>query len=383
MLSRITSNQAQVPYLRMLARIVLRAKKPFIIGVTGSVGKTTTTYLIAQVLSHPEIAPVVGIVGHAKENMNDYDGLPLTILRRGWFIRGSSLARLTRLAGLVVRTTQNLLSRSYPAILVLEMGTDEPGMLEKSMALARPNIGILTAIGPAHLEKLGTVEAVFQEKMAVLKAVSEDGLIITGDIPDYSDRIRQMVRAPVVVATGEGVELARNIARIVGQRFGIRDDALQSALNSARMPEARLDRLAVGSLTIVDDSYNANPMSMKYGLKTFAETIGSGRRRVAILGDMKELGSEEVRYHEEIGEHARQVSEVIVGVGQLAKVYNPDFWFEDTRQCAEAIGEIVSPGDAIYIKGSNKMELGSLVRHLEGHEWPPLGKPPEHDLARS
>ncbi|CAA9515765.1 MAG: UDP-N-acetylmuramoyl-tripeptide--D-alanyl-D-alanine ligase [uncultured Sphingomonas sp.] len=375
MLSRITSPRAQAPYLRLLARTVLKAKRPLIIGITGSVGKTTTTYTIAAVLSHPRIARLVGTVAHAKENMNDLDGLPLTILRRGWFIRGSSAARLLRLGFQLVRTGQILASRDYPDVLVLEMGTDAPGTLAKTVALARPDIGILTAVGPSHLEKLGTVDAVFREKLTVLRAVPKDGLVIVGDMPEYADRIGPNVSAPVVVAEGQGLELARNIAMIIGRRFGASEEDLRLAVEAAATPPGRLNRLKVGSLSIVDDSYNANPMSMRYGLANFAQEAEPGRRRVAILADMKELGPEEQRYHREVGAHAHQVADVVVGVGELARSYDPDHWFEDAQHCQEGIGRIIAPGDAIFLKGSNSMNLEVVVDKLRE------GAPPPEEMA--
>lgn len=198
----------------------------------------------------------------------------------------------------------------------------------------------------------------------MLSAVPKQGLAITGEIPDYRAEIAAEVTAPVVVAHGEGQELARNIAVIIGRHFGASDEALEDALATVELPEGRLSRTEAGSMTVIDDSYNANPLSMKFGLKSFAEQAAPGRRRVAVLADMLELGSEARRYHEEIGAYAREMADVLVGVGELARHYQPQHWFANADECARGIDRIVAPGDIVFVKGSGGMEMAKVVKQL-------------------
>lgn len=295
--------------------------------------------------------------------MNNAEGLPLAILRRGWLTKGGPLVRIRGLAGSLVRTGRTLLGR-YPDIVILEMGTSAPGMLNKIVTLARPDIGVLTTVGPSHLDKLGTINGVFQEKLTVLRAVPKDGLVITGDLPAFAAEIENAVSAPVVVAHGEGLDLAKSIAHVIGKYLGADDEALLEAADAVEPPEGRLSRVSVGSISIIDDSYNANPMSMKHGLKYLAEQRSSGGRSVAVLADMMDLGQDTQRYHEEIAVPAHEAADVLVGVGHLARYYEPQHWFANAEDCANEIGRIIAPGDIVFVKGSNGMELGKVVERI-------------------
>lgn len=356
----ILKSDAVARYLLFCARLVATAQKPFIIGVTGSVGKTTTTAMIAAVVKHPGAQPIVGHAAKSAGNMNDNVGLAYNILRYDdW---GSIALQYWRLVIAPFRALQLAAAASYPKVLVFEYGFDLPGRLARSTRFLPPNVGVVTTIGPAHLETLRTLEGVASEKSAVVRAVPPSGLVVLGDDHDFVTFLDQASRAPVVRVDGRGLDLCRNIARAVGRHMGIPDAAIDDALGRVKLPMGRLNRLEFDGVDVIDDSFNANPMSMKLGLDTLAEA--RCQRKIAILGHMAELGEEADRYHREIGAYARSRADMVIGVGEAAKRYDPDSWFADSGACAARILDIIRPGDCLLVKGSASAKMGRIIGHL-------------------
>lgn len=359
-------NAVVTPYLLLLARLVLLARRPFIIGVTGTVGKTTTTNAIGSLLSHPSARAVVGTVRQARNNMNNFRGLPLTVLCLDDHLPVDLKQRLRALARLPARALRLAISADYPRVLVLEMGTLGKGHLRRLTRVARPDIGIVTTVGAAHLDSLGNLEGVAEEKAAVVRATRSSGLVVLGTGHPHLSQLRAGARAPVVEVEGRGVALADEIARMVGRHFGMREEAIGAALAAVERPAGRLNRIPLATLTVIDDSYNANPMSMKLGLDTLAETPGAGRR-LAVLGAMAELGAERVLYHRELGRYARERCDVLIGVGDAARDYDPDHWFSDSDACASEIHHLVRSGDCLIVKGSASARMSKVVEALHSH----------------
>lgn len=352
-------------YLAFWARLVLRVHKPFIIGITGSVGKSTTTAMIAAVLSHPDAERIVGQVGCTFGNFNDDVGVAATLLRFGYVLEvpWHYPGRIALLCLLPFRALRVVMGR-YPKVMVLEYGAGWRGSLHRAVTIAPPDVSIVTTIGAAHLEKLKTLEGVAQEKSALVRAVPPSGLVILGQDHDYVSLLEQAARAPVVKVSGQGVVLSQNITRAVCRHIGVPDEIVSSALRDFKSLEGRLNRLELAGMTVVDDTYNANPLSMKLGLDTLAQIAGTEHRRLAILGVMRELGEEGPRYHEEVGAYARSRADVLIGVGELAKHYNPDFWFETSDACADRIESLVRVDDCLLVKGSASARMGRVVKRL-------------------
>ena len=352
-------------YLVFWARLVCRFRRPFIIGVTGSVGKSTTTALIAAVLSHRDARQIVGPVGCTLENMNDDVGLAATLLgyKRFLILPWSYPGRLAMLCRMPFRALRLVLG-PYPKVMVLECGVGSTSDMRRLVTMAPPNIAVVTRIGAAHLEMMKTLDGVVQEKSVLVRAASPTGLVILGQGHEYVSQLEQAARAPVVKVSGQGVELSQNVARAVCQHMGVPEDVVSSALKEFKSPQGRLNRLELAGMTVIDDSYNANPMSMELGLDTLAKTTKPPHRRLAVLGFMAELGAEGPRYHEDVGAYARSRTDILIGVGELSKLYKPDHWFDSSEACADAIENLLRIDDCVLVKGSHSARMELVVKSL-------------------
>lgn len=366
------------PYMVFWARMVLRVRKPLIIGVTGSVGKTTTTTMIGSVLSHRDAERVVGPVGYTLENMNDDLGVAATVLRfdHAFVLPWGYIGRVAWYCLITWRALRLMLGH-YPKVMVVEYGMGWSGNIRRQVAVAAPAVAVVTAIGPAHLEKTKTVEGVVREKCELVRAVPPSGLVVLGEGHDYVSQLEQMAQAPVVKVGGKGVELSQNITRAVCRHLGVPDGVVDSGLRDFKGPKRRLNRLEFDGMTVIDDSYNANPLSMNHGLDILFKTAKPEQRRLAILGAMGELGEEAPRYHEQVGAYARRQADVVVGVGELARHYKPDVWFETSDACVEQIESLVRFGDCLLVKGSASVQMERVVNKLREIAGRRQGLPPQ------
>lgn len=362
--AQLLMQRAVVSYLYAWSWCVVRRRGPFIIGVTGSAGKTTTVEMIAAVLQHEDARQVVGNVSFTRHNMNCDRGLPLTILRYDDWIKSTTIARLKLYLMAPLRALKLMTVASYPDVLVLEYGAGPGGRLRMLSRLARPDIAVVTTIGPAHLEHMKTVDSVAKEKGALVQAVPPTGLVILGQEHDHVRQLEALARAPVVKLQGRGLELSNRIAHAIARYLEVPDVTTDAALGSFQPPEGRLRLWRMDHLTLIDDSFNANPLSMKLGLETLRATAPAGVRRVAILGEMAELGGESTRFHREIGDIARHHAHFIVGVGEFAQQYQPDQWYPTSRSCAERVDQLLRTGDCVLVKGSHAVHMRQLVHAL-------------------
>lgn len=357
-------------YLHACARLVIRRHAPLVVGVTGSVGKTTTKEVVAGVLMHPVARTHVGSVRKSPGNLNNTKGVPLAILgHQDW--PASRFEMLRWLCALPFRTAK-LLAGDYPRTLVLEYAAGPKGDIARTTALAPPTVAIVVAIGPAHLEAFGTVRRIAEEKAALVRRVPSDGLVVFGRDNPYLDDMARQTSARVVVVDGVGRALAEDIAREVGRYFGIPDDVVDDAIRNTPAVPRRLKAHTVGSLTVLDDTINANPLSMAHGLRVLGEQAASGRRRVAILGWMAELGAESPSYHREVGAFARRQADLVIGVGELATHYRPDGWFATARECGERVHALLRAGDVVLVKGSAAAAMETVVAAIRRMDDSPL-----------
>ena len=357
--------------LAELGRAVRERSTAQIVGVTGSVGKTTTKDVLAA-LCRPHARTVA-----AEGSYNNELGLPLTLCRL----------------------------EPDTEICIVELAMRGLGQIAELASVARPTLGVITSIGPAHLELVGSLEAVARAKAELLEALPPGATaVVPARAPELEPHLRRFDLSLVRFGDGGDVALERLERRsgsslatisLAGERLTIElsltarhhvSNALAAiaAYRALRLP---LDSVGVGAREIalsrwrgeelslpgggvlVNDCYNANPLSMRAALEHLAERAGS-HRRVAVLGDMVELGATGDRYHREIGALAAELGvDVLVAVGPLARGYLgcgvPETRWAPTAEAARAlVPEIVEPGDYVLVKGSRAVALESLVDTL-------------------
>ncbi len=334
-----------------------------VVGITGSTGKTSVKD-IARAL-------IPGRVHASRENFNTEIGLPLTILA----------------------------APPETEVLVLEMAMRGIGQIAELCEIARPDVAAITNIGPVHLELLGTLEAIVEAKAEILAGLGPEGrAVIPADAdalsPHLADTISAITFGPggevfALDAEREGESTAATIVSPSGEarfRFAFAEAhnltnalcavAIGSALDvpieamagrASRISFSRLrgERIELPSgALLVNDCYNANPISMHAAILHLASLSAAGRR-IAVLGGMAELGPQGPGYHREAGALAREHGiDELVGVGELARDYAPDEWVPDAAAAAELIGERIGRGDVILVKGSRSIGLEAVAERL-------------------
>ncbi|HEX6744014.1 MAG TPA: UDP-N-acetylmuramoyl-tripeptide--D-alanyl-D-alanine ligase [Solirubrobacteraceae bacterium] len=334
--------------LQRLATAWRRAIGCPVVGITGSVGKTSTKDILAAMLSQ-RLRTVAN-----RENLNTEIGLPLTVLE----------------------------APAGTEALVLEMGMRGPGQIAELTAIAEPDVGLITAVAPVHLELMGSIEAIAAAKAELVAGLRPGGTAI---VPAGEALLDAHLRDDVTTVTfGPGgdvdelpatlqlpftsAHMRRNaLAALAAARaVGVEPDGLLDvALSSFRGQRIELP----GDIVVVNDCYNANPMSMRAALDDLAASASG--RRVAVLGDMLELGPDEDRFHAEIGAHARDAGvDVLVAVGpraaHFADGYGEVIALPDAQAAARAVRDLLAPGDTVLVKGSRGVGLEVVARALEG-----------------
>jgi UDP-N-acetylmuramoyl-tripeptide--D-alanyl-D-alanine ligase len=335
-----------------------------VVGITGSAGKTSTKDILAALLAR-ELRTVA-----SPHNYNTEIGLPLAILA----------------------------APEGTEVLVLELAMRGRDQIAQLAAICEPDVGVIVNIGPAHLELLGSIEAIAAAKAELLAALAEDGTAVVPAAeplldPYLPQRQRVLRFGPGgdvrVLSVGAGGVEIDACGELVTLEPGFRSAHLlldlcaavavarALAVPVAGQYEIALSRLRgervelAGGLTIINDCYNANPMSMRAAL----EELGSdtvAMRRVAVLGDMLELGTEsEQRFHRELGEQATDARVLLlVTVGELAELAGETFaggehvHFEDARSAASGLEPLLARGDVVLVKGSRGVGLEIVARQL-------------------
>jgi len=355
---------ADDPFAAMhsLAREYRRALGARVVGVTGSVGKTSVKDIARALLP--------GRVHANQQNFNTEIGLPLTILE----------------------------APGDTEVLVLEMAMRGKGQIAELAAIAEPEVAVITNVGPVHVELLGSVEAIAAAKAEILDDLPPGGTAVApveaGVLEPHLERAPRLLRfgpggdveAPEV-RVEDGVTAALVRTPLGSQRFhfpfteahnlsnalaaiaaavALGADLAEMADRAADIGFSRFrgERLELpGGIVLVNDCYNANPVSMRAALDHLA-TLGA-ERSVAVLGEMGELGPDSPRYHREVGEHARAAGiDFVIGVGLPAREYDPDELVADPDEAAELLAARLEPGDAVLVKGSRSAGLETVAEQL-------------------
>ncbi|HET8894938.1 MAG TPA: UDP-N-acetylmuramoyl-tripeptide--D-alanyl-D-alanine ligase [Gaiellaceae bacterium] len=326
-----------------LGRAVRERSDARVVAITGSVGKTSTKDILAALLRGR--ARFVA----ARDGFNNEIGVPLTLCE-------------------IEPDTE---------VVVAELAMRGLGQVRELAEITQPHVGVITAIAPVHLALLGSIENVARAKAELLEFVE------IAIVPEYAPELEAFIPAGLDLRRfGEANPVVENGVTIVrGVRFSF--SARHQATNALAALTV-LDALGIeppdgvvevqfsrwrsqeielrGGGLLINDAWNANPVAMRAALDNLRDRA-NGRRTVAILGDMAELGDEAARFHEEIG-RARDGLDVVIGVGELARGYAPDVW---AANAVEAIGlarEHVRPGDAVLVKGSRSVGLEVVAEAL-------------------
>ena len=341
--------------LQRLATAWRRALGCQVVGITGSVGKTSTKDILAAMLAQARRTVA------NRENLNTEIGLPLTVLE----------------------------APPDTEALVLEMGMRGPGQIAELTAIAEPDVGLITAVAPVHLELMGSIEAIAAAKAELVAGLRPGGTAVLPAGEALLEPHRRDDVATVTFGPGGDVEelpkgldlkvagvggrdpisahMRRNaLAALAAARaLGVEPSgALQVALSSFRGQRTHLP----GDIVVVNDCYNANPMSMRAALDDLAASASG--RRVAVLGDMLELGPDEARFHAEVGAHAKAAGvDLLVAVGpraaHFADGYGDVVALPDAQAAAETVPGLVQPGDTVLLKASRGVGLEVVARALE------------------
>jgi UDP-N-acetylmuramoyl-tripeptide--D-alanyl-D-alanine ligase len=337
-----------------------------VIGVTGSTGKTSTKDLLLAVLSPHRVTAA------SRANFNTEIGLPLELLR----------------------------TPAGTELLILEMGMRGPGQIAELAAIALPDVGVIVSIGPVHLELLGSIEAIAAAKAELIAGLPPGATaVVPVDEPLLTPHLRVDLNTVTFGAGGDVAIKRESDDRVElvagGEPISLTVDFTQAHLRS-NLLAAVAAALAVGvtpggevalalspgrgqhlelpgGVTLLDDSYNANPMSMRAALDELAATArrGAERRAIAVLGDMLELGPDAVSFHSEIGTYASDRADVLVTVGPLAAAMDDKFPREhhhaaDAAVAAELLPELLRDGDVVLVKASRGVHLERVCEALAG-----------------
>jgi len=359
-------------YLSALVRLTLFRFRPKIVAITGSVGKTTTITVINGLLTNlSESKTIDPFRTNASSNMNGTVGVFLTILGSSRFV-GPNLSGLRELVRLTIATLHQVFKPSftYPRLLLLECGISANGEMRRMATAIKPNVAIVTTVGHAHLEKgMATLRDIAREKSELVLACKCEGLVILGADNEWTRGMAEYTKATVHLVEGRGVAFGVNVAGLVADWLGVAEDTILTLLRNPATAPHRLERIEGDGFLVIDDTYNANPLSMKLALDTLQSEQCTGRK-VAVLGQMKELGPESQELHKEIADYSRSKADIVLGVGdEFGRLYEPDGFYKDSAECARNIGKWVGKGDCVLVKGSHSVGMLRVVEALtEGGE---------------
>ena len=348
-----------------------------LVGITGSVGKTTTREMIAEALS------AGFLVYKTPGNSNSQVGVPITI------------AEIPQSA----------------EIGVIELGMSEPGEMERISRVARVDCAVITNIGVAHIEQLGSQEHILEEKLHIQDGMPAEGILfLNGDDPLLASVVPKEGRKRVLYGLGRdcdyraedlhleegypvftavhgdrsvrvrlqvmGSHMVSNAmaALAVADTYGLSMEKAALAPGQVKGYKGRQQIFEWGGVTVIDDSYNASPVSMKAGLEVLDSV--KGERKIAVLADMKELGPDTERFHAEIGAYiGEHPLDMVLLLGELAscigsgmdaaRAVTPHIEMDRLAQVEEWLDEHIREGDCILFKGSNSMKLSEAVKHLK------------------
>lgn len=394
--------------LRWMAIVVLKKYNPRIVGITGSVGKTSAKEAIYLVLSSKF---------RTRKNIKNYNneiGIPLTII--GAESGNKSLWKWLKVffkwLGIIIFPVE------YPEILVLEMGVDKPGDMRYLLSFIPVKVGVVTSISPVHLEYFKSIDHIAKEKGKIVETLAEDGFAVlnvddsrvlemknrtNARIITYGFSDKSEVKASDAVCMSEknrlegisfklnyeGKSIPVRLRKILaihqiqaalaaisaGIAFKINLVDITASLEYFVSPCGRMNLIVgINNSFIIDDTYNASPASVIAALNALESLEAS--RKIAVLGDMLELGAEEEKGHKEV---ARKIFEMNanlffavgdrmkIAVKELERLNYPGekiFWFDNPNEAGRVLLDKINNGDLILVKGSQGMRMEKIVEKI-------------------
>ncbi|OGB75138.1 hypothetical protein A2810_00695 [candidate division Kazan bacterium RIFCSPHIGHO2_01_FULL_49_10] len=394
-------------WLWWLAARVLRKYQPKIIAITGSTGKTSAKDATALVLTQNLTKRGIQ-VGSTPGNLNTEFGVAATIVDptfAGTTVNDKTKLTIRDISRLTKAAIKKLVNRAnYPKILVLELAADRPGDIAYFMRRLKPEIGVLTNIGDVHLEFFGSKSELADEKGKLIAGVNPNGLAILNRDDELTNLIAQKTTArKIFIGLHEGADaVAANIALsssglhfdvnyrsktaqinmpvygeqfvysalvavIIGDYLGVDLIDSAAALSQYSPAAGRFERVELKGLTLIDDTYNANPTSMVAALTSLGRLAGP-RRKVAILGDMRELGTAHEKGHREVGTVAASVLDLLITVGDGGRLIGEAATAAGlSADRVIGIGELdeifahLRDNDVVLVKGSRAVHLDRIA----------------------
>lgn len=406
--------------LKFLAEKIVSKYQPLVIGITGSVGKTSTKEAVAIVLSEKYI------LRKTSKSYNNEIGLPLTVI--GADSPGSNILGWIKITFFALWQLV-FLNKKYPEVLVLEMAADHPGDIAYLVKITSCDVGVLTAIAPTHLEYFKSLENIKKEKLTILTHLSRKGIgIYNADDPNLEDLPK--IKAKLFSyslnnsnADLQAVDIKEKFSEIYGFKYidgflgklkyqdavvpfylpgiisrehiysalaavavGLSLDMnlveITRALENYKAPPGRLNLLTgIKRSFIIDDSYNSSPRAAKVALDVLVNFPSSeSGRKIAVLGDMNELGDLAEEAHKELGKQVYSHKiDMLITFGKFAKFINSaaeelgmpkdkSFHFDSHEEIIKFLKDNLSPGDVVLVKGSqNKIRLENVVKGIMAH----------------
>ncbi|MBU2109842.1 UDP-N-acetylmuramoyl-tripeptide--D-alanyl-D-alanine ligase [Patescibacteria group bacterium] len=402
--------------LRMEARLILRKYKPKIVAVTGTVGKTSSKDAIYTILSADFYTR------KSEKSYNSELGVPLTIIGTK-----SAWNNLFQWILVLFKGLKLLIAKyDYPQWLILEMGVDRPKDMKKLVSYVKPDIGVITALGetPVHVEYFKSADDLAKEKSRMVQAIGKSGYVILNADDKLSLSAREKTKGKIltfgfseeadltasnyhIVYKREGdkdipegitfkVDYKRNIIPVrlydvfgkqavysalismaVGSAMGMNLVEMADALSRYKAPAGRLRLLeGIKNTFILDDSYNSSPIALVAALEVLTEV--PAKRKIAVLGDMLELGKYTIDEHKKAGREVKKAANLLFIVGPRSKFTaeeariagfkeNNIFEFSTSDEAKLEVQKKIKEGDLILIKGSQSMRMEKIVEEIMAH----------------
>lgn len=392
---------------------MLAKYKPAVIGITGSVGKSSAKKTIYEILKRKYKV-------HCDRGCYSADiGIPLAII--GMESGGRSFGKWIRI---IFKTIGRLLQKNgYPDVIILEMGVSRPNDMKKMLAAIKPDIGIITGIGkfPSHTEYFKDAKHIAREKFLLARSLGKKDLAILNLDDEFIRELPGNIKSDVITygfnknadinaeeillgnkkfktedgslgmrfkisykgttvpfrfpyALGRGQIYSALSAAAVGIHFGFNLVEMSEALSSYQPLPGRMKMIeGVNSSLIIDDTFNANPDSALSALETIEKL--EAPRKIAVLGDMLELGEQCETGHKEVGKAVPKSADFLFTYGAKSKIISQQaqksgmkeeniFHFENMNELAELLKNTIQEGDVILIKGSRAMRMEKIVREI-------------------